>query len=277
MGCCSVPPPTSPRGAGRWRSTSHPPGGRARRQAAEGWTPLEVEAEQVYTGHSFGVYCVQAYNGALYTGAMDETVRVYDIETAECTHVFEVDSLFKSMVIADGCLYTAAIGEKRAQAKMWDLASQQLLRCFPSHDGDILAIAVDEHLLFTASGFPDSCVKVWDTRTGEQVQAVGLSFVNEHLRTTRHGHTGAVRGLVAAGGGLLTCSEDRTVKQWEVSTGRCVRTFEGHANEVRGVCMDHTGHFYSVGADKQAYQLWAYNEAAFEHVVQSPKHSHARK
>ena len=35
------------------------------------------------------------------------------------------------------------------------------------------------------------------------------------------------RAAVTAG-----CAEDHTVKQWEVQTGKCLRTFEGHDNEV---------------------------------------------
>merc|ERR1712166_1353796 len=131
-----------------------------------------VQCDQTYEGHRFSLYCVQEYEGRLFTGSIDETVREYDAVTAECLHVYQIDVMFKSMVITDGFLYTAAMSVKNPKAVMWSLNSKQPVRSFASHSGDILAIAVDEGLLYTASGFPDSCVKVFDIHTGEHVQDI---------------------------------------------------------------------------------------------------------
>ena len=47
--------------------------------------------------------------------------------------------------------------------------------------------------------------------------------------------------LSADGNWALSGSVDKTLRLWEVSTGRCVRTFEGHTEEVIFACLSADG------------------------------------
>ncbi|KAI8841734.1 WD40-repeat-containing domain protein [Chytridium lagenaria] len=50
------------------------------------------------------------------------------------------------------------------------------------------------------------------------------------------GHTNAVSALCVTGGRLYSASKDFTVKEWDLHTGECLRTFVGHTRWVRAIC-----------------------------------------
>jgi WD40 repeat protein len=56
---------------------------------------------------------------------------------------------------------------------------------------------------------------------------------------TLEGHTGHVSSVSVSGDGrhALSGSYDGTLKLWDVPSGRCLRTFEGHKVAVRSVCL----------------------------------------
>ena len=59
-----------------------------------------------------------------------------------------------------------------------------------------------------------------------------------------------------SGGRLASGSSDRTVKLWDVSTGECVATLEGHTSEVFSVAFDPSGGRLASGSADQTVILW---------------------
>jgi WD40 repeat protein len=55
---------------------------------------------------------------------------------------------------------------------------------------------------------------------------------------TPSGHTGTIRALVAIDGlRIWSCSSDKTIKLWNVSSGVCKRTLEGHTDWVVDILL----------------------------------------
>ena len=48
---------------------------------------------------------------------------------------------------------------------------------------------------------------------------------------------------------LASGSEDRTVRLWDVETGACVKTLEGHGHVVSSVCFSPDGKQLASGSD----------------------------
>ncbi|HEY7420121.1 MAG TPA: serine/threonine protein kinase, partial [Ktedonobacteraceae bacterium] len=51
-------------------------------------------------------------------------------------------------------------------------------------------------------------------------------------------------------------SADLTLKLWEVSSGRCLSTFEGHTDSVTSVCLSADGRFALSGSADKTLKLW---------------------
>ena len=70
------------------------------------------------------------------------------------------------------------------------------------------------------------------------------------------GHASSVYGIKASGNTVLSGSVDETMRLWDLRTGHCVRTMEGHAGVVRSVDMD--GHCRTAvsGSTDKTVRLW---------------------
>jgi len=61
---------------------------------------------------------------------------------------------------------------------------------------------------------------------------------------------GLLRGYIASG------SRDKTIKIWDLATGRCVATFVGHDNWVRGLRFHPNGKFLVSVSDDKSIRIW---------------------
>ncbi len=55
---------------------------------------------------------------------------------------------------------------------------------------------------------------------------------------------------------LASCSNDRTVRLWEVTTGRLLETLEGHRDKVRCLAFAPDGSLFASGSDDGTVILW---------------------
>lgn len=77
------------------------------------------------------------------------------------------------------------------------------------------------------------------------------------------GHTGTVWSIHLSSHHVFTGSDDWTAKQYDMTTGECIRTFEGHDGSVLSlctVCMDMEGMFSEgllcTGSEDGSIRLW---------------------
>jgi len=75
------------------------------------------------------------------------------------------------------------------------------------------------------------------------------------------GHTDGVRSVAFSPNGrqVLSCSNDSTIKLWNIDTGREIMTFSGHESYVRSVAFSPDGRQVLSGSSDSTIKLWDIN------------------
>ena len=188
-------------------------------------------------------------------------ISIWNTETSKVVRNLKghTSGIWSLKVLKNGNL---ASGSGDNTIKIWNTQSGELLRTCEGHTGriDTLEELNEDGLL--ASGSTDKTVKIWDFRTGDMLKTTGempdevyklvllrdenlaircftqIIIVNgKYLEEVRRIDCGKIPLILMKGkmpgemtilgdGNLATC--DNKIKIWNVSSGRLLRTLEGH-------------------------------------------------
>ncbi|EJD55043.1 WD40 repeat-like protein [Auricularia subglabra TFB-10046 SS5] len=135
-----------------------------------------------------------------------------------------------------GLLVSAAQDDS---TRLWDLCSGEEIGRLRGHSGPVKCTQVEEHVCLT--GGADSTVRVWDLRLvdeeipGQDAEASdefgvrkadtsiddSMSEDSGCMRVLR-GHSKAITALYFEDNCLVTGAADKTLRQWDLTTGQCV-------------------------------------------------------
>ena len=136
--------------------------------------------------------------------------------------------------------------------KLWDLAVGKELRSF-SGAGAPVAFSPDGRLALSRSD--DKTLKLWEVATGKELR-------------TFSGHTSNIQPAAFSPDGRFVLSggcEERnssnwcikgSLKLWEVATGKELRSFGGHTEEVSSVAYSPDARFALSGSHDNTLKLW---------------------
>jgi len=129
------------------------------------------------------------------------------------------------------------------------------------HSSSVYTVSFSPDGKIIASGSSDNTVKLWETGSGS-------------LLRTLKGHSNSVSAvsfspdgkIIASGSGeritigsgvrIATGSSDNTVKLWEASSGKLLRTLEGHSSDVFAVSFSPDGKIIASGSEDNTVKLW---------------------
>ncbi|KAJ3231247.1 hypothetical protein HDU81_003902 [Chytriomyces hyalinus] len=188
----------------------------------QNWRKPKYEETSVHA-HRDGVACMQ-YNDCkarFVTGGHDHVVRYWDADSNTC---------LKELTGHTQCVTGVQFDEHKIVScsldrtiRIWSISRNfECLRTLEGHrDGVVCLHYVDELL---ASGSADASIRVWNILSGQFY--------------TLRGHTDWVNKVVIyQKTQLFSCSDDRTVRLWNLETRQVLRQFTGHQDHVQSLSI----------------------------------------
>ncbi|MBW4661725.1 MAG: NACHT domain-containing protein [Drouetiella hepatica Uher 2000/2452] len=210
------------------------------------------------------------------SGSEDGKVRLWDADTGRCCQILEGHQgrVWTASFSPQGQI--VASGGDDQTIRLWHRATGRCLKILKERLGQIRRVefSPDGRLLATNNG--DNTVKIWDVSQIYRSLSSDSSSSNvplsiPRLRTLK-GHGGRIYGIafLLDSDRLITGSEDQTLRLWEISTGNCLRVFEGHSRYVLSVAASpnvanhqeikshraENQELIASGSDDQTIRLW---------------------
>ncbi|KAF7329826.1 WD40 repeat-like protein [Mycena kentingensis (nom. inval.)] len=199
--------------------------------------PVFGEVKAVLRGHGGGVLDLRIDERWIVSCAKDAAIRVWSREQLELHrtlrgHEGPVNAvgLQSGTYAGDGARHGGRVVSASGDGKMilWDIESGQRVRTFEGHDRGLACIEFKGDLII--SGSNDCKIKIWSASSGACLR-------------TLVGHEALVRALSCdpQSGRLVSASYDRSVRVWDLGTGRAIRV----------VRDSHTSHIFDVKFDSR--------------------------
>jgi len=251
------------------------------------WEFASGRCVRTLKGHTGYICSVAICPGHRYavSGSRDKTVRVWELASGRCVRTLkEHKRRVNSVAISPNGRYAVSgSGDKTVQ--IWKIIPDSsyiadlqlsLLKGFKERkkEEDMLDQAIGQvktlyekgdyrnsfSVLFEAwkeTGFSDNDTinKLYSSLMKKgKIKGLGFSF----QKGLHVGHTGRVTSVAISPDGRYTLSGsgDKTIRLWELSSSRSVRTLEGHSGWVQSVTFSPDGNFAVSGSDDMTVRVW---------------------
>ncbi|KAG5634537.1 protein with putative role during mitosis [Sphagnurus paluster] len=217
------------------------------------WDWETGEFERTLKGHTKAIMDVEFDHKGhlLVTCSSDLFIKIWDSQNEwKNTKTFPGhDHSVSAVRFMPGDQYIVSASRDRT-IRVFDIASTHLVRTISGHAEWVRCVVPSDDGRLLASGSKDHTVRVWDSQTGESklelrahehdVEVVAFAPVAAYpaiqnlTEKLQPGHDNWVRALAfhPSGKYLLSASDDKTIRVWELSTGRCMKTVDAHNHFV---------------------------------------------
>ncbi|MCJ1287048.1 hypothetical protein MMC26_006395 [Xylographa opegraphella] len=216
------------------------------------WNWRTGECHSTYTGHSGGVITLHFDSTILASGSTDKTIRIWNFED-KSTCVLRGHDDWVNAVKVDSASRTVFSASDDCTVRLWDLDKKSTIKVFKGHVGQVQQV-----LPLPVEFDYDETDSEPDSDEHDDLSSVASDHQGVVTPPSSVGGTSAA-GATSAGHApppryMLTGALDSTVRLWNVSTGRCVRTFFGHVEGVWALAAD-TLRVVS-GAEDRTVKVW---------------------
>ncbi len=196
------------------------------------------------------------------SSGFDGTVRVWDPASGRLVRTIPIDNVPITTLAFNRDGQRLAAGSLDNAVGLWDVETGREAITLRGHEEVVMAVAFSPDGQQLASASLDGTVKVWDADATGAVPGV-LSLP---------GHGGTVFDVTFRPGGtgplnhplLVSASQDETVRLWDPSTGRSLRTLPGHAGPVARAAFSKDGRRLLTADFAGVARVW--DAATFEEV-----------
>jgi WD40 repeat protein/serine/threonine protein kinase len=246
--------------SGSWDSTAHL------------WNATNGEVEQIYLGHTKGIYGVAiSPDGAIVATAGKEGELklwraidqrdIFPISAGNPQVLAVAISPDSERIVAGTGVQNndgTVTGTGELAAIVLDAKSKQRILALEGHHAGISSVAYSPDGSLIATGSGDGTAKLWNASTG-------------HLLHTLVGHTGTVASVAFSpdSSRLLTGGEDATPRVWDAATGQELFQLIGHKGFVFSVAFSPDGRWLLTGSDDGSARLWKSSDGTLARVIKT--------
>lgn len=196
-------------------------------------------------GHEGGVWALKYFSNTLVSGLTDRDVRVWNIRTGKCTHIFRghtstvrcLDILHPVQVDVDGN------GEPVMFPKTPLLVTGS--RDHNLHVWKLPLLNEDEN-----AQDPDAEPEIHDSKKD-----------NPYLVAVLVGHTQSVRSVTGYGNIVISGSYDTTVRVWDLQEGgACKHVLEGHNDKIYSTALNFKNRRCYLGSMDLSINVWDFDK-----------------
>ncbi len=227
------------------------------------WQVADGKKLLTFKGHTSWIWSLafSPDGDTLASGSDDYTVRFWNISTGKCCQTLQghTSQVWSVAFSPEG--QTLASSSSDQTIKLWNVSTGECHQTLQGHTSWVRSVSFSPDGQTLASGSEDHTVKLWDTNTnqcyktlqGHTSQVWSVSYGPGYLLAGR-GCTNSPEGQT-----LASSSSDQTIKLWNVSTGECYQTLQGHTSWVRSVSFSPDGQTLVSGSGDHTVKLWDVN------------------
>ncbi|KAG4414249.1 protein with putative role during mitosis [Cadophora malorum] len=169
---------------------------------------------------------------------------------------------------------SVASGSDDCTIKVWDWELGELEKTIKGHTRAVQDVDYGGPRggILLASCSSDLTIKLWDP-ADDYKNIRNLHGHDHSVSAVRFIPSGAA-GAPSSGNLLVSASRDKSLRIWDVTTGYCVKTLQGHTGWVRAVCPTLDGRFLISTGDDMTARLWDISAPNSEHKQTMVGHEH---
>lgn len=213
------------------------------------WNWRTGECISTYTGHLGGVICLHFDATTLASGSTDNTVKIWNFQD-KSTRVLRGHADWVNSVKIDSLSRTVFTASDDLTVRLWDLDSGNCIHSYTGHVGQVQQVALlprefeleendDDTQSLTSAETNSEAGHEHQQHDHNDPEQTSLSAPSSlPMSSTFDVLFGRGDDRPAPPRYMVTAGLDFTLRLWEVSTGRCLRTFFSHIEGVWALGVD---------------------------------------
>lgn len=197
----------------------------------------------------------------LLSASRDGTVKLWDVETAFCDHTF-----------TDHTDWVRCLAVRQSDGALWaSSGNDQTIQVYDNTKSKIMEMRGHEHVVESLAFITEEALKIGNRTqhvetardylaSGSRDRTVKLWKVSEGICiATFKAHENWVRSVLIhpSGNYVLSCSDDKSIRVFDVKNNRCLRTLDNaHNHFVSSLEMHHTLPILVSGSVDQTIRCW---------------------
>ena len=177
---------------------------------------VEIHDAGRIKAHSRSVRSILQTEDSIITASDDSTIKVWNPIDGTCKMELKGHTdRVRCLTLWRGYLVSGGVDKC---IKFWNLSTGECVHTIEGLEGNVLTLNVYRNMLL--SGGTDNIIQIWNKK-----------FLSAGKITGHHDWVNDI--LIWDEDRLITCSEDKTIKVWDMKKNCCIGTLQGHSSYVK--------------------------------------------